>query len=266
MSSTTDLKKERKDSRTFIYTTVIALTVGLILLIGVVIATALALTYINSTDDNLDHVKHLCMNYTNNQGESPNNTICNDNNTCTYDVILNGIGVCEHRNLLNGVNCTNVCLQQNDTQTCNAGECTGTCIGTCEVDADCPPLPYNEEFLLFWELELGLNTSTIVNTTTCFYGSCLYRLVDLGYPGAAHTVQEAYAYPIPVLIGLPAQNQQQQCLQLYNNTNPLFGCLTSSYYYVGIISNATTIIGLNSTYGQNAFVCDVSFGCASPSF
>lgn len=61
---------------------------------------------------------------------------CADKNPCTEDLAWRGgcLNINEH----DGKECASVCLAEEDAQQCMAGQCSGTCLGECEVVGDCP--------------------------------------------------------------------------------------------------------------------------------
>jgi len=98
--------------------------------------------------------------------ESP---FCNDNKPCTLDKIYPD-GVCLHPELNNQTYCspTDVCYNSScGAAYCQSGVCVGQrecCRGVCNVDADCPELPWSPR----------LNDNPL---GTCISHSCVYIII-----------------------------------------------------------------------------------------
>lgn len=106
---------------------------GSIFFLWLIVANAIEVWWLHDTHHNTDVIKST-TDWIHMNTEFTENSTCSDGNECTLDGYTNGI--CQNYNLPNGENCTSECFS--GTPTCQSGECSGTCLGTCEVDEDCP--------------------------------------------------------------------------------------------------------------------------------
>src|ERR1041385_1995137 len=95
---------------------------------------------------------------------------CDDFNPCTIDKILPDSS-CISRPFENGTSCSqfDVCYNSTAYPICNNGQCVGQrefCKGYCNVDADCPDLP--------WSYRLDDNPSG-----QCIAHSCVYEFISI---------------------------------------------------------------------------------------
>lgn len=155
---------------------------------------------------------------------------CNDWNSCTWDLISDDELHCENKVAINGIPCEIECLDA-ETTTCEHGECTGECIGTCENFLDCPQLPAHPFIPVVDFGGFGL----------CIFGKCVY---------AYFNIDDLFPVPSGICHQLHETNSNRGCTDLISQLSPYSECMQSTWCDFGLVDD----------------VCLFSFECSKFNF
>ncbi len=142
---------------------------------------------------------------------------CNDNNTCTND-LLTVTGGCGHELLPDDTICDDTCLR-NSNGTCYKGRCLGDCLGHCSDDANCSDIVFNAFTAAM------IDDEDLVLSSWCSYGGvCAWELADF---------DGNFDFEWDVLIGLEDQESivNDFCANLLDTTDNTTRCLQSRFLY-----------------------------------